>query len=133
MLFQEDSQKELLERNNRREGPIFEGDETLLWGKKNFELFGNVGGGGLETISLSRLINKNWFLKGKSSQFITLKAYSKLQDAYLDYSTNYIQTILLKPNITTNDKFTDFNFLMLALNGHMLFDPIIENITLIVL
>ena len=31
MLFQEDSQKELLERNFRREGPIFEGDETNLW------------------------------------------------------------------------------------------------------
>ena len=118
MLFQEDSQKELLERNNRREGPIFEGDETLLWGKKNFELFGNVGGGGLETISLSRLINKNWFLKGKSSQFITLKAYSELQDAYLNYSTNYLQTsYYLKPNKITNDQFTDFNFLMLALHG----------------
>ena len=118
MLFQEDSQKELLERNSRREGPIFEGDETLLWGKDNFELFGNVGGGGLETISLSRLINNNWFIKGKSSQFITLKAYSELQDAYLDYSNNYIQTsYYLKPNKITNDKFTDFNFLMLALNG----------------
>ena len=31
MLFQEDSQKELLERNLRREGPIFEGDESFLW------------------------------------------------------------------------------------------------------
>lgn len=118
MLFQEDSQKELLERNKRREGPIFEGDETLLWGKKNFELFGNVGGGGLETISLSRLINNKWFLKGKSSQFITLKAYSELQDAYLDYSTNFLQTsYYLKPNKISNDKFTDFNFLMLALHG----------------
>ena len=40
MLFQEDAQKEMLERNNRREGPIFEGDETLLWSYKieTFEL-----------------------------------------------------------------------------------------------
>ena len=30
MLFQEDSQKELLERNYKREGPIFEGDESLI-------------------------------------------------------------------------------------------------------
>ena len=30
MIFQEDSQKELLERNSKREGPIFEGDETIL-------------------------------------------------------------------------------------------------------
>ena len=34
MLFQEKSLKELLERNLRREGPIYEGDETLLWGYK---------------------------------------------------------------------------------------------------
>ena len=31
MIFQEDSQKELLERNKRREGPIVEGDESLIW------------------------------------------------------------------------------------------------------
>ncbi|MCH2576077.1 hypothetical protein MK131_14960 [Candidatus Poribacteria bacterium] len=31
MLFQEDAQKELLERNLRREGPIFEADESLIW------------------------------------------------------------------------------------------------------
>jgi len=31
MLFQEDAKKELLERNLRREGPIFEGDESILW------------------------------------------------------------------------------------------------------
>ena len=32
MTFQENVRKELLERNGRREGPIFEGDETLIWG-----------------------------------------------------------------------------------------------------
>ena len=39
MLFQEKSEKELLEKNKRREGPIFEGDEELLWGYKDFDLF----------------------------------------------------------------------------------------------
>ena len=39
MLFQEDAQKELLERNYRREGPIFEGDESLLWSFEDFDLF----------------------------------------------------------------------------------------------
>ena len=34
MLFQEDARKELLERNKRREGPIFEGDESLIWSYK---------------------------------------------------------------------------------------------------
>ena len=57
MLFQESARKELLERNYRREGPIFEGDEALLW---SFEDFNNFE---LENISLSRMINDNWFMK----------------------------------------------------------------------
>ena len=31
MLFQEAARKELLERNYKREGPLFEGDETIIW------------------------------------------------------------------------------------------------------
>ena len=42
MLFQEDIQKELLEKNNRREGPLFEGDESLLWSKKNLIMIANL-------------------------------------------------------------------------------------------
>ena len=71
MLFQEDSQKELLERNRRREGPIFEGDESIMWGnykaKEDDVMF-------LEKASLSRLINWKWFLKGYSSQSISLNS-----------------------------------------------------------
>jgi hypothetical protein len=80
MLFQEDIRKELLEKNKRREGPILEGDESLLWSYKKFE---NLA---LEPLSLSRIKNEKWFLKGKSSQEITLDAYSQLQKNYLDYS-----------------------------------------------
>ena len=80
MLFQEHASKEMLERNKRREGPIFEGDESLLWSFKNYKNFS------LEPISLARMINKNWFLKGKSSQHISLYSYRKIQRAYLDYS-----------------------------------------------
>ena len=39
VLFQEDIQKELLEKKKRREGPLFEGDETFyakgMLGKNN--------------------------------------------------------------------------------------------------
>ena len=35
MLFQEKSLKELLERNLRREGPIYEGDESLYGDMKD--------------------------------------------------------------------------------------------------
>ena len=82
MLFQEDARKELLEKNKRREGPILEGDESLIWSYKKFNNFF------LEPLALSRVKNEKWFLKGESSQIITLNAYSKLQRTYLDYSQN---------------------------------------------
>ena len=56
MIFQEKARKELIERNERREGPIFQGDEDLLWTfiDKSEQL---------KKLSLSKLVNKNWFMK----------------------------------------------------------------------
>ena len=56
-IFQENSAKEMLERNLKREGPIFEGNEDLLWSYKDFEIMQ------LEDISLSRLVNDSWAKK----------------------------------------------------------------------
>ena len=53
MIFQEDSRKELLERSKRRDGPLFEGDESLLWSYKDFETMT------LANLALSRFTNKN--------------------------------------------------------------------------
>ena len=113
MLFQESARKELLERNYRREGPIFEGDEALLW---SFEDFNNFE---LENISLSRMTNKNWFMKGDSSQAITLSAYSALQSAYLDYATNIDKALglIITPNKKESSEFSEFMFALLAMNG----------------
>lgn len=74
MIFQETARKELLERNNRREGPLFEGDESIIWGNSRMKN---------DDVSLARLENKNWFLKGASSQAITLQAFNILQAAYM--------------------------------------------------
>ena len=74
MIFQETARKELLERNSRREGPLFEGDESIIWG--NNRLLN-------DNVSLSRLENSNWFLKGKNSQAITLRAFGNLQASYI--------------------------------------------------
>ena len=108
MLFQEDARKELLERNLRREGPIFEGDESLLW--DNGMVLRN------DRVSLSRLVNDNWFLKGKSSRYISLHAYKRLQLAYLarvDQKTgDFIQ-----PNNVNSEIFHYYHFVMLALEG----------------
>ncbi len=115
MLFQEVARKELLEKNNRREGPIFEGDEKLIWGYENYDNFD------LEKLSLSRLTNKNWFLKGKNSEFITLKSYSILQHAYLDYSQNVFKknkfAIFPNKKNTESNVFNKYSFIMLAMNG----------------
>lgn len=113
MLFQEDARKELLERNLRREGPVFEGDESLLWDNP-------YGYFKLENISLSKLINKNWFLKGDNSRFITLKSYILLQNAYIEYTNLLNETgnkYYLNPNNKTDYKFKEYHFLMSTMNG----------------
>jgi len=118
MIFQEDSQKEMLERNNKREGPIFEGDESLMWGVKQYEVNGSIGGGGLEKLQLSRLINRNWFLKGNNSQLITLNSFFRLQNAYLEYANEFIEEgHYIAPNKRLNQDFSDYSLLMLAMNA----------------
>ena len=115
MIFQEDSRKELLERNNRREGPIFEGDESILW---------NVSGNPFKykDLSLSRLINRNWFLKGTSSQNITLNSYAKLQNSFLYQKLDAIKSktmgFYIDPNHEKSNTFANFNFLLIAMDGH---------------
>jgi len=113
MLFQEKSEKELLERNSKREGPIFEGDESLLWGYKNYDLFE------LADVSLSKMINENWFIKGKNHQLITLNAFQKLQESYLDHIEFYLKTkTVIYPNLNKNEIFTNYHLLIEAMNGN---------------
>ena len=121
MLFQEDAQKELIEKHNRREGPIFEGDEDLIW---SFEDFSN---GYLDKVSLSKVINDKWFLKGKTSELITLNAFDSLQKAYLDssndivFSEKSVRKWAIFPNQRKNQQFEDFFLILLAMNGHHAF------------
>lgn len=110
MLFQEDIRKEFLEKNKKHEGPIFEGDESLLWSFKNFENFE------LEALGLSRLTNRNWFLAGMNSEIITLKAYKQLQLTYLHYSQN--QDLYKKHFLAPNDKSDYFTQYYLSLIAH---------------
>ena len=130
MLFQEDSRKELLEKNGRREGPLFEGDESLLWAYKEFPNFS------LEPLSLARVTNKNWFLKGKSSQMITLSSFAALQQAYLknsqdlqkaylNYSKNSaeIHKTILFPNKRKTEVFEDYALIILAMDGQHALSP----------
>jgi len=121
MIFQENFRKELLERNGRREGPLFEGDESLIWGYGRLEENNDV--------SLSRLENKSWFLKGSNSQKITLRAFNTLQAAYMLRANKSIEmrnyfdpNILLPFQSTSSLKFPKFNFVIQALGAeHALF------------
>ena len=113
MLFQEDATKEILERNRRREGPIFEGDENILWSYKNYENFF------LKKLSLARLINKKWFLKGKSAEFVSLNSFIKIQKAFVEYSQNMVinKQLIIFPNNLANNSFQEYFLTLLAMNG----------------
>ena len=119
MLFQETAKKEMLERNSRREGPIFEGDESLslAFSNKNWTKFFDV--------SLARLTNKKWFSLGKSSEAITLNAYNKLQEAHLRniiFFPERTDRFIISPNKNSTTAFQDYYFLMTAMHGsHALF------------
>ena len=115
MLFQEISSKELLEKQGRREGPLFEGDESILWTYKDKE-FENFE---LERISLSRMINQKWFIRGNSSEKISLRAYDQLQNAYLNYSQEMEErkNIFISPNKKDDYIFNNFFLTLVSMNG----------------
>jgi len=113
MLFQENAKKEMLEKNLRRENPVFEGDEQLLFLYRNFKTVE------LEPLSLSRMTNKKWFLKGSTSQKISMEAHSKLQRSYLEYSTAIDEKmgLIISPNRFETDTFANYFFTLLAMHG----------------
>ena len=101
-----------MERNNRREGPILEGDESILWGD-DFIFNEN------HEISFSRLENDNWFFKGKNTAKISLEAFHKLQNAYLEHWHNKedLKGILMNPNTPDDGLFSKYFFSLIALKG----------------
>jgi hypothetical protein len=114
MLFQEKAEKELLERNLRREGAIFEGDESLLWSYQNHENFE------LTPLALSRLSNDNWFKKGHTSQRIVIDSHKRLQKAYLDYAYSSFlgeSNLFMQVNSSGDYLFNDYHRLLLAMGG----------------
>ena len=114
MLFQEKASKELLERNMRREGPIFRGDERLIWA------YGSFRDIELAQLSLSNLYNKGWFEKGRSSQKIILNSYAQLQQAHLKsrHKQNSPQSQYhFFPNNLEDKIYTDYESLLFAMHG----------------
>lgn len=106
MIFQENIVKEMLERNNRREGPIFEGDESYIWNYKNFD---NLE---MMDIHLIRLVNQQWAEKGSTSSQIAYEAFNQLQKTHLQESKNY--DLLNREQVL----FQQFQAIMIALGGN---------------
>jgi hypothetical protein len=107
----------MLERNLRREGPIFEGNESLLWSYKNHEVLE------LGDLSLSRLTNKSWANKGITSTQISLMAFLDLQKAYLEYTNDMYLKNSRRSNRYLNSKFDEYTILLLAMNGSHALTP----------
>ena len=121
MLFQENAEKELLERSFKREGPIFEGNESLLWSYGNYKNFE------LESLALSRMINSKWFKKGANSQQITLKSFARLQESYLKYAASVKNInglgLAIFPNQIKNKTFVNYHYALIAMNGYHALRP----------
>ncbi len=112
MLFQENTEKELLERNKRVEGPLFEGDETILWSYKNYN------NAELSKLSFNRLTNKEWFLRGPNSRNIVLNSFGQLQNSQLLFNSEPInENLNIIPNINSREILTQYFLNMIILRG----------------
>jgi hypothetical protein len=106
MLFEENVEKEMLERNRRKEGPIFSGQSDILWDSKPIYKF--------YSLTLCKMSNKKWFFKSKNSQYISLNAFEKYQRACLRTKNKSNPIKFLKIN---NNEFNKFTLSLLAMNG----------------
>ncbi len=141
MLFQEKAAKELLEYNNRREGPILEGDQKFF-----FELVKNIPDNNLSNwsvgtpvlrnksskVMLSKLTNANLINKGEIHKQISLDALNKLNLIYLYWSNRFQDsknnffffdydldnTLLSLFNKDQIIKLDEYNLFMQATNSH---------------
>ena len=98
MIFQEKAVKELLEYNQRREGPIYEGDERFVWRlaqKVESNQLGNHAVGLLPLIDsgfksmLARQVNTQLISRSKNHSLMSSNALSNLNLAYLLYNNMY--------------------------------------------
>jgi len=108
-IFQENPEKEMLERNRRREGPLYEGDESILWNYRDFQPLQ------LANLSLARLLNKKWAARGEQSSQIALKAFLALQRSYLNRAVT--MDLQFRSPFDEGDEFAHFGVVLLAAGG----------------
>ena len=141
MLFQEKASKELLEFNNRREGPILESDEKYFYkivedipdnNKSNWSHNTPYLRTSSSKAMLTKSTNPNLVYRGEKHKEISLNAVSDLNLIYLywsnrfqDEKNNYFyfdydldNTLLALFNKENTLKLDIYNLLMLSTNSH---------------
>ena len=139
-IFQEDLRKEFLENLQLKEGPILEGDERFTVNLKDNKM--------MPSLSLARITNKNFLLKGETNEKIALLAVSNLNLIFLQHhqskipNFDYIRKMRLFINTDkffadklNRERFQTFDSLMHALSAlhglssddrRFYFDPIYQ-------
>ena len=141
MLFQEKAAKEMLEFNNRREGPIFEGDERFFFKKVDKLEDNQISGWSIGVVDLmnqnakhmlAKQVNSEIISKSKGHKLMSLESTSKLNFIYLYFASRF-QDTLNKFNYMEYDldnsllalfdkaqtiKLDEYNLLIQAVNGH---------------
>ncbi len=114
LLFQENAEKELLESHSRKEGPIFEGDEALLWPSA-------YNAGSAAFTHGIRLTNKDWSLSNEGAMNMSLNAFQDLQHYYFNSNLKNDYYYFINPNIHLNNDseglFNEYYILLTLLGG----------------
>ncbi len=127
MLFQEKAEKEMLEYNLRREGPILEGDERFMFSIEYKNSYGII----TTQPSLTRQTNAKWALKSSQHENISHEAITLFNLFYLksrssensngtfkDYNLNILNSNLLVPNNPQQVLSMDvYNAIIFSVNG----------------
>ena len=140
MLFQEKAAKEMIEFNNRREGPIFEGDERFFFKKVDKLEDNHISGWSIGVVDLmnqnakhmlAKQVNSEIISKSKGHKLMSLESL-KLNFIYLYFASrfqdtvnkfNYMEYDLDNSLLALFDKaqilkLDEYNLLIQAVNGH---------------
>jgi hypothetical protein len=117
MLFQEKAAKEMLEYNNRREGPFFEGDERFFFKKVEKLEDNHISGWSIGVVDLMNQNAKYMLAKQINSEIITKSEGHKLMS--LD-STSKLNLIYLYFASRFQDDLNTFNYMEYDLDNNLL-------------
>lgn len=115
-LFQENTEKELVESQNRREAPLYESDESMFW----IDRVGDMLASDIDQrIIVPKSTNSKWIGDSDNRAAITKRGIDILMSAY----SSYWQTRKLYPELISNgnsellQRNNEFISLMLAANA----------------